>query len=728
MLPDYPISDPSLDKLNRMTFSQRVAEVISSRYDSDGIVIGIYGDWGEGKTTVLNFIEMSFKSDESIVCVRFNPWLFRDEEELLLGFFETLAHTLQKKLTTITEDIGNIIREFGKIITPLSLADSSGTLRISGNLFEKFGNLFSQVDLEERKDRIGKILEKANKKLVIFIDDIDRLDKFEVQSIFKLVKISANFKNTTYLLAFDEKKVALALSERYGSGDLEAGRSFLEKIIQVPLALPRVSNSSLQKLCFEFINQALRNIDLKLTDEEISRFAKCFSEGLAIQLKNPRLAQRYANTVSFYISILRGEVNHVDLLLIEGVKTFYPNLYSAISSKPRYFLNEFSNCGNFKEIKITITKYIEENISDLSQEAQACAKKLLQELFPFLTGILGNIHHGRDWEVKWTQQKRIASSKYFSRYFSYSIPENEISDQELSTFLQKLSEANVNDIKNSIKEITNYQGASTDLFLTEIFRKIENFSSSETQALALALAEVGSYFPKHEQESYLGSPFRRSAILVSYLLQKIDDSDNRLKLAKQVLESSDSIYFALECFRWMKVIKKTNDSEDSETLFSESDVNFLAQVVIPKIRQLAQEKAIDLKSSENVQILFLFWAKWSSKSETNSYLRDYFETNPSSAIDFIRLYAPTFQSLELSPPYRPTGLAFKGEFQQENYDSIVSIVDAEILIEALEKVYGEKFKSEEIKIKADYQSTEELEKLIYYQFLQIHDRISSHTD
>lgn len=720
MFPDNPVLDPSLDKFNRFPFSQRIAEVISSRHDSSSIVIGIYGAWGEGKTTVFNFIETTLENDANIVCVRFNPWFFKDEEKLLLSFFQTLADALDRKLTTRAEDIGGWLAKCGEILAPLSLADTTGAVRGSGQILEKLGNLFSQVKLEENKKRIEKILEEENKRLVIFIDDIDRLDKSEIQSIFKLVKLSAGFKNTIYLLAFDEEKVASAISEKYGSGDLEAGRSFLEKIIQVPLTLPQVSYSSLQKFCFECVDEALKNTSLELTEEDVRRFVKCFSEGLAIQLKTPRLAQRYGNTITFYIPLLKGEVDIVDLLLIEGVKIFYPKLYSSIKDKPSYFLGEvLDQGGNFEQVKNIVIEYVEQSISDLSREAQIYAKNLLKELFPRLTGVLGNIRHGSDWQVKWTQQKRIASLKYFKRYFAYSIPEDDISDQNLLVFLNQLEQADVANISNEIKKITKYQSSSTDSFLTEIFKKIEQLSNLASQNLALALAEMGSYFPKPETLFSFNSAFSRAGILVSYLIQKIDESDKRLILAKQVLQIANPICFAPECFRWIRASKKDNEKEDSEDLFSESDISVLAEVVIHRIRNVAQEKAIYLRSPESTRELLGFWAYWSSKEETNNYLRNFFEQDPNSAVDFIKFYIPTVWSMGMEPPYR-VGLPSKGALERNTYDAIVSVVDAELLVETLKKVYGDKLNSPEFERQNDRQSAEDL---AAYQFVYIHNKV-----
>jgi hypothetical protein len=115
------------------------------------------------------------------------------------------------------------------------------------------------------------------------------------------------------------------------------------------------------------------------------------------------------------------------------------------------------------------------------------------------------------------------------------------------------------------------------------------------------------------------------------LIQKIDESDKRLILAKQVLQIANPICFASECFRWIRAIEKNNEKEDSEDLFSESDINALAEVVIHRIRDVAQEEAIYLRSPESTRDLLSFWAYWSSKEETNNYLKNFFEQDPSAA-------------------------------------------------------------------------------------------------
>jgi predicted KAP-like P-loop ATPase len=474
----------------------------------------------------------------------------------------------------------------------------------------------------------------------------------------------------------------------------------------------------LQKFCFECVDETLKNAELELTEEDIRRFVKCFSEGLATQLKTPRVAQRYANTITFSIPLLKGEVNIVDLLLIEGIKIFYPKLYRSIKDKPNYFLGEVLDQGrDYEQIKNRVIEYIEQSISDLSRDAQVYAKNLLKELFPRLSGVIGSIHYGSDWQIRWTEQKRIASLKYFKRYFAYGISEDDISDQNLLVFLNQLEQPDAN-INNEIKKVINNKSSKTDSFINEIFKKIEQLSNLASQKLALALAEMGSYFPRSET-LYSFNTFCRAGILVSYLIQKINESDKRLILAKQVLQSANPISFTLECFRWMQEAKKNDEKEESEGLFSESDISVLAEVVIHRIRDVAQEEAIYLRFPESTRDILMFWAYRSSKEETNNYLRKFFEQDPNNAVDFIKCYIPTVWPMGMEPPYR-IELPSKGALGRKSYDAIVCVVEADLLIETLKKVYGNKLNLPEFERQNDSQLAEELAAC---QFVYIHNKV-----
>ncbi len=250
-LPDRPIEAEQEDKFNRSPFASRIATTIAHRADSSSLVVGIFGKWGEGKTSVLNLMKSALKHHDDVEVVPFNPWHFTSQEQLLRGFFATLADALDERLKTAGESIGEVLKKYGAALSVASVTFGGMVSVNPGAAASQLGANLSTVELDKLRERVERILRESGKRVVVLIDDIDRLDRQEIQAIFKLVKLSASFPSTVYVLAFDDEMVADALGERYGKGGIKAGRQFLEKIIQVPLYLPPADRASLRTLAFQ---------------------------------------------------------------------------------------------------------------------------------------------------------------------------------------------------------------------------------------------------------------------------------------------------------------------------------------------------------------------------------------------------------------------------------------------------------------------------------------------
>lgn len=333
---DTPVKESIQDKFQRYEFSKRIANTIIENPQKDAVVIGIYGAWGEGKTSVINFIKNELCKQEYVSIINFNPWHYNDERTLLSNFFSILASVLDAQIQNGKEKIGEWIKKYGKLL--------NFDIPLVGNIggaVDSVGEILSEVDIEELKKRIEKVIIDSDRKIVIFIDDIDRLDKNEIYSVFRLVKLTADFVNTTYVLSFDEKMVAAAIGNRFGIGDEKAGRDFLEKIVQVPLCIPKASSESLRTYCVELIVKILEAHNIIIPEEDAKNFGYQFTTNIANSLNTPRMAVRYANSLSFALPLLYNEVNITDLMLIEAVKIFYPKHYSFIKNNPNYFISNY---------------------------------------------------------------------------------------------------------------------------------------------------------------------------------------------------------------------------------------------------------------------------------------------------------------------------------------------------------------------------------------------------
>jgi predicted KAP-like P-loop ATPase len=234
---DNPVRSPEDDEFNRWPFSKRLADTIAHFDARDGAaVIGIFGRWGYGKSTVLNFIHAALTQEHSdkVDIFEFNPWMFKDQDALVQAFFSGLADTLDRSLVGTGHKVGEML-EFGSAL--LGLVPFAGTA--AGKFAEKVGARLAHQSLDEQRQKIFSIMRDSSRKVVVFIDDLDRLEKDEIFLILKLVRLAANFPRIVYLLAFDDEMVARAAGDRYGGGN-EAGRQFLEKVVQYPFSLPAV--------------------------------------------------------------------------------------------------------------------------------------------------------------------------------------------------------------------------------------------------------------------------------------------------------------------------------------------------------------------------------------------------------------------------------------------------------------------------------------------------------
>src|SRR6266446_7221929 len=103
MEPDRPIQSSIEDRFGRRQFAERIAQVVSSREDRSGIVVGIHAPWGDGKTSVLNMIIEELKKQNDVLIIPFNPWRYPEEPQLLHAFFVDVARRIDTSLKLKTK-------------------------------------------------------------------------------------------------------------------------------------------------------------------------------------------------------------------------------------------------------------------------------------------------------------------------------------------------------------------------------------------------------------------------------------------------------------------------------------------------------------------------------------------------------------------------------------------------------------------------------------------------
>lgn len=176
MYTDKPASIQSEDCFQRYEFSKRIASIVAKPSIDKSLIVGLYGRWGEGKTTVMNFIQKELPKET--ITVNFNPWLFSDEQHLLKSFFTSISDSLGASDKTKKEKIGELLSDYGGAIGSVTQFVGFNT-----DGLEKLGNKLKSTSTEELKKRIDELIIQSGKSIVVFVDDIDRLDIIEVQYV-----------------------------------------------------------------------------------------------------------------------------------------------------------------------------------------------------------------------------------------------------------------------------------------------------------------------------------------------------------------------------------------------------------------------------------------------------------------------------------------------------------------------------------------------------------------
>lgn len=521
--PDLPISRASEDKLNRSSFAKSLAKVLLDYTAPYSFSIGLYGEWGSGKTSLLNMVlETVEEIDKDAVILRFNPWLCSDPNQLITQFFKQMASAIKLKKPA-GDRMWELVDQYGDVFDATSLIPVAGpAIAAAGkvasiNAKRRVGQRAN--DLQGSKDRIAKKLSTDNTKIIVAIDDIDRLSEEEIIAVFQLVKALADFPNTVYILAFDYDIVINALT-KVQHGD---GKEYLEKVIQVPFEIPAPNMRSIQETLFSKLNEIVGDIPDYAWDKYT--WSEMYLHGVNEYVRSIRDVIRYANVFYLKYELLKEETNPVDLLGLTCLQVFEPLIYSKLPNYKELFCGGVSySFRTQKEEKEELANAVNTLFADKSTISnENAAKHLLCTLFPKVSDAIGqHPFSGRQYVHKtFLLSNNIAEAACFDRYFSLMLEDDAIST---NTIKQIVFIASSNEFKEHVEKL--YQQGKIVRFLEELeaYAGIsgENELSSDRAKLVLkCLAQLWHTF-KVNDVGFFTIPFQwRLLFCADRLLNRI---------------------------------------------------------------------------------------------------------------------------------------------------------------------------------------------------------------
>lgn len=307
------------------------------------MTVAIQGDWGTGKTSIMKQVKKFLLEDNKDVVeiIEFNTWQysqFNMDEDLALSLICELIESLKGDKGSV-DKVKNILIAMSKI--PISMSGLSGGDEIVDNLVEAFSKKISS--LKEFKAEFQKLVDKKTdfdglslrkRRVIIFIDDLDRLAPAKAVELLEVLKLFLDCEGCVFILAIDSNVIIKGIEDKYGE-DLakDKGKAFFDKIIQVPFTVP-LKQYDMKK----FIKSALVD-DISIFDsldsEELLIIEKLILNSLG---NNPRGIKRLFNHYSLLLYIQNIEdgvdvnqwsnIEKIQLLSVLCLQLGFDNIYN----------------------------------------------------------------------------------------------------------------------------------------------------------------------------------------------------------------------------------------------------------------------------------------------------------------------------------------------------------------------------------------------------------------
>lgn len=404
---DNPITQPGDDLLDRNVAAKSFAEQIEELDLREGAVVGVLGPWGSGKTSFIN-LARPFLEQAKTTIIDFNPWMFSGSDQLVEAFFAELSSEFKVR------DLGGLgknIEEFGDALSGM------GWIPIFGSWAERaratataFGRAVQRRKggAGNQRNRLFQAMANLDRRIVVVLDDIDRLSNSEIRDVFRLVRLTASFPNLLYLLAFDRRRVEAALSE-----DTVSGRAYLEKILQIMVDLPAIPQAVLDTQTLSALDSALSGID-NAGNFDQNAWPDVYFEIVRPLIKNMRDVRRYVASVRGTIRALQGQIELVDVLALEAVRVFLPDIFGHLH-RAVAGLTTTADFGFQGQEPLQLKAQVE-SIIQADQKHADIARSLIAHLFLAAQRHIGGSQFGAEWSPSWLKARRVAQEDILRLY------------------------------------------------------------------------------------------------------------------------------------------------------------------------------------------------------------------------------------------------------------------------------------------------------------------------
>ena len=544
-LSDTPIISDKKDILDYANDVKQLAEqlkIISSEYSYS---VGITSSWGSGKSSYLNMLKNYLSSNKDFIVIDFNPRHSYTPKDIQKDFFSVLQSKLKEYDYRFTYIFKNYLKA-------LSIIES----KFLSSLFE----LHKIWDVKSEKEKLNDLISQIDKRIVIVIEDFDRLLADEIIEVFKLIDGNASFTNFIFITAYDKKHINKIIGETYSNEEA----FFSDKFFTIEVPIPKRPYDKI----FNYLIETLTD-KLHIRKEKVEKYEIVLANHIEVlkkYLTTLRDVKRFLNLFIRSYQQVEGEVEFRDYFLIRIIQYKNEEEYVKLYKK-EYFENEY------------FTEFLPSEFK-LKENLNAETEEIIRELF------------NKDKSLT-----SINNHTMFDRYF-YNSVYGTLKITEMEKLLDE--ETTIEDVYSQIKSYSQ-EVIHKDLVPFLEFKNILQFNSKSKLERYLDII-VYIYCSTRNRGVYL--------VLLSFIYKKT--KNEILRLYKDINQDYYYDWLILSKLQgsYIKNMKYPNYPNLTGSIISESINNqtFRESIIFTKEKLLdISKKALDdlLANDEQVKQLHL---------------------------------------------------------------------------------------------------------------------------
>ena len=401
-------------------YSNTLVDIIKQSYPK--FSIGIYGEWGSGKSKLMKVLEGKLRDDDNLMTVWFNAWRYEREDQFaVVALLKTIAYAMEKH--PIYKDLKPILLRAVKIFTKGFLSQVASKYIGEKGVEEFKTQLLPQMDLlaemdkdtiyfdgiRKIEDEIQNIIRKNPlSRIVVFIDDLDRCSPQKALEVFESIKVFLDIDGFVYVIGLSYETISKLITATYKESGI-TGEQYIKKIIQIPIIIPEWNNHDIRILIEDLLKRNLIHGKYQtIIKENINLIVEAVEN-------NPRELKRFINNfiVAYEIYSKNEKVAPKELLVVQAIHVRWSNFYRLMVNFDIDFHKEVKLYTQMSD-DIRLKKLKETNDIDLNlnqeyrKELQAFASDL--ELWKFLKKQSNTIFSIEDWTI---YRRAVESIKAF---------------------------------------------------------------------------------------------------------------------------------------------------------------------------------------------------------------------------------------------------------------------------------------------------------------------------